>query len=229
VLNSFPTRLLCSCVLKDKQSFRNTFLYLINVTQLAVVTFLLHKIVNTYHHFSTSAVLYFTSPSDFLHSTDTGGKKMIGEPWFPGLTLKTNEILIFIGINLLCTLQLQLYLNNTICTVRVCSWVCPCVSVSALVCVRVPMSVCVFVSMCAPVCLCVCPYVWVCARVCLFVCLCVSVCLCAITMVISGIYVLRSAHPSGSKKELRVTNFATYGFYVLHIFVTYTFIPFVPP
>jgi hypothetical protein len=41
--------------------------------------------------------------------------------------------------------------------------------------------------------------------------------------------ILRSAHPGGSKKELRVTSFATYGFYVLHNFVTYGFIPFVPP
>jgi hypothetical protein len=41
--------------------------------------------------------------------------------------------------------------------------------------------------------------------------------------------ILRSAHPSGSKKELRVTSFATYGFYVLHIYVTYASIPFVTP
>jgi hypothetical protein len=40
--------------------------------------------------------------------------------------------------------------------------------------------------------------------------------------------ILCSVHPSVSKKELRVTSFATYGFYMLHIFVTYSFIPFVP-
>jgi hypothetical protein len=55
--------------------------------------------------------------------------------------------------------------------------------------------------------------------------LCVSVCY------NSGNFweILRSAYTSGSKKELRVTNSVTYGLYVLHIFVTYAFIPFVPP
>jgi hypothetical protein len=62
---------------------------------------------------------------------------------------------------------------------------------------------CLCVSLCVPVC----PCVWVCARVCLFVCH------------KNGNFseILRSAHPSGSKKELRVTSFAAYGFYVLQI------------
>jgi hypothetical protein len=88
--------------------------------------------------------------------------------------------------------------------------VCPCACLSALVCA----SMCVSMS--------------VRARVCLFVCLCVSVYLClSVCVCVSVCYnngkfleILRSAHPSGSKKELRVTSFATYGFNVIHIFVT---------
>jgi hypothetical protein len=63
-----------------------------------------------------------------------------------------------------------------------------------------------------------------CVSVCLGMCLRVSVCY------NSGNFweILRSAHPSGSMTELRVTSFATHDFYVLHIFVAYAFIPFVP-
>jgi hypothetical protein len=60
--------------------------------------------------------------------------------------------------------------------------------------------------------------------VCSCVCLCVRVCVCVRVSVCynnGNLWeILRSAHPSGSKKEL-----------CLHIFVTYAyaFIPFVPP
>jgi hypothetical protein len=99
---------------------------------------------------------------------------------------------VYIGINLLCTLQLQLYWNNTMC-----------------VSVYVSISVCVCMS------LLVCFRVWVCVRP------CVSVCY------NNGHFweILRSAHPSGSKQEVLVIRFATYGFDMLHIFVPCAFIP----
>jgi hypothetical protein len=78
---------------------------------------------------------------------------------------------------------------------------------------------CVCLWLCAPVCVCV--SVSVCAPVC--VCLCASVCPCVYVCVYNnGNFweILRSAHPSGSKKELRVTNPVTYA---------YAFILFVPP
>jgi hypothetical protein len=77
------------------------------------------------------------------------------------------------------------------------------------------------VSVCAPMCVGVCP----CVSVCVLLCVRVSVCY------NNGNFweILCSVHPSGSKKKLRVTSFAIYGFSVLHIFVTYTFISFVPP
>jgi hypothetical protein len=59
----------------------------------------------------------------------------------------------------------------------------------------------------------VCVLVSVCVPMCVFVCLCVSVCY------NNGNFweLLLSAYPSGSKKELHVTSFATYGFYMLQI------------
>jgi hypothetical protein len=85
--------------------------------------------------------------------------------------------------------------------------------------------------------------VCLCERPCGCPCVCVSLCLGMCSCVCVPVFVrvtvcynngnfweiLHSAHPSGSKRELRVTSFATYGFYVLHIFVTYALIPFVPP
>jgi hypothetical protein len=57
----------------------------------------------------------------------------------------------------------------------------------------------------------VCVFMSVCVRV--SVCLCLGVCPCVFCYL----------------RFLRVTNPVIYGFYVLHIFVTYAFIPFVSP
>jgi hypothetical protein len=123
-----------------------------------------------------------------------------------------------------------------------CACVCPCVSV----CVCVFVSVCVHVSLCLCASMCVpvsvSPRVSGCVPVCVSVCvpMCVHVSVCYNNGNFGEI--LWSAHPSGSKKELCVTSFVTYGFHVLQILLltvstrykfllltVYAFIPFVPP
>jgi hypothetical protein len=102
------------------------------------------------------------------------------------------------------------------------------------------VSVCICLSVCVCVCVheCVHGFVSVCLRVCpcvrVSVCVSVWLCLCVRVSVCYNngnfLEILRLAHPSGSKNELRVTHFC-YCLYVLHIFVpyAYAFIPFVPP
>jgi hypothetical protein len=85
--------------------------------------------------------------------------------------------------------------------VSVCLSMCPCLCVSMFLCV----------SMCVCLCERPCVSVSVCAHVCVSVC--VPLCLCVRVSVCynNGNFweILRSAHPSSSKKKLRVTSFAT--------------------
>jgi hypothetical protein len=89
--------------------------------------------------------------------------------------------------------------------------------VSMSMCVRI----CVSVFLC--VCLCERPCVCPCARVCVCACVCARVCLFCVPVYVrvsvsvcynNGNFweILCSAHPSGSKKKLRVTSFVTYDF-----------------
>jgi hypothetical protein len=106
---------------------------------------------------------------------------------------------------------------------------CPrvCVHGSVSVCLCVCLCACLCLCICVTLCLCVPEWKYLCVSVCLgvlvCVCLCACVCLCVCVRV-SVCYnngkfreILRSAYPSGFKKELRVTKPVTYGFYVLQI------------
>jgi hypothetical protein len=126
--------------------------------------------------------------------------------------LYMNKSIVYITIT---TVLKQYYMYST----SVCSWFG--VRVSACASVSVCPCLCVSVCLCERPCVCVCPCVYV------HVCVCVRVSVCYN----NGNFweILRSAHPSGSKKDLRVASFATYGFYVLQIlFLTvstcYTFL-----
>jgi hypothetical protein len=79
--------------------------------------------------------------------------------------------------------------------------VCPCERPCVCVCVHE----CVHGSVCVCPCFCVC----LCLSVCVHVSVSVSVCVRVFVCYNNGNFseILRSAHPSGSKKELRVTHF----------------------
>jgi hypothetical protein len=95
--------------------------------------------------------------------------------------------------------------------------VCPCVSLCASVCPCMSMCLCMCPRVCSWVCVCVCvrvsmchgerPCVCPCAPVCVFEC--VPVCFCVSVCYNNGNFweILRSAHPSDSKKELRAIRF----------------------
>jgi hypothetical protein len=142
--------------------------------------------------------------------------------------------------------------------VRVSVGPCLCVSVFLCLCLCVSVIVCVSVlcvSVCLGVCPCLCerPCGCTCACVCqcVFLSVCVRPCVRVSLCWNNGNFweILRSAHPSGVRRNcvlqvllltvsacykscylrfLCVINSVTYGIYVLHIFVTYAFIPFVP-
>jgi hypothetical protein len=105
-------------------------------------------------------------------------------------------------------------------SVSVC--VCPCLCISVCVSVRLGVCPCTCVErpcVClrVPVFLCVCLCVRV--SVCPYLRVFVSVCACVSVYYNSGNFseILSSARPRDSKKELRVINPVTYGFYVLQI------------
>jgi hypothetical protein len=104
---------------------------------------------------------------------------------------------------------LQLYWNNTICTGRVCVQG----SVSVFLCERPCVLVCVCPCVCVSALVRIHPCLCLCVSICMPVCVHVSVCY------NNGNFweTLHLAHPSSTKKELRVTSFATYGFCVLQI------------
>jgi hypothetical protein len=69
--------------------------------------------------------------------------------------------------------------------------------------------VCLFVFLCVSVCLCMSMCLCLCVSACLGVCVCLCVCVRVSVCNNNGNIweILRSAHPSGSKKEIRVTHF----------------------